>query len=442
MGFLDNISNIFKKEKKDIKNLEQMVKNEYDEDGTLRAEKIEKMIGKEKIVTTKAYDFNEIENYTIREEHFNENGEIKGDRFSSYEGIDNLKYIRDKKIERESGILKTSITEEHYDLGKLIDKTIERITKDKYSETKEINVFNGDNLCSKEFSKTTARESFNSSKQYREDGGIIFDYEKTSGNGKSNTVLNFYDKEGNLLGDTQYSKANNIIGVGKYNENGEKEGFWCEKSFISTGYLGVLEIKDVEDLFEQSGNYVNGKKEGKWRFYNDYEIGDPYSKQCLYRTEAEFKEGKLDGKVSIFSIDSNREEKKLLDLEYKENSLTSYKCYDYVPDYIELPNSSYSAYYHSPYNKTLNFSTEEYAHKITIEENGNTIIENYKENLLESKHIIDIEGNIKNLMEYSKDVKTVKEIDNQENKTVKEAPEKKNPWAKSKGKDKEAGNER
>ena len=101
MGFLDNISNIFKREKKDIKNLEQMVKNEYDEDGTLRAEKIEKMIGKEKIVTTKAYDFNEIENYTIREEHFNENGEIKGDRFSSYEGIDNLKYIRDKKIERE-----------------------------------------------------------------------------------------------------------------------------------------------------------------------------------------------------------------------------------------------------------------------------------------------------------------------------------------------------
>ena len=62
--------------------------------------------------------------------------------------------------------------------------------------------------------------------------------------------------------------------------------------------------------------------------------------------------------------------------------------------------------------------------------------------MLESKHIIDIEGNIKNLMEYSKDVKTVKEIDNQENKTVKEAPEKKNPWAKSKGKDKEAGNER
>lgn len=49
MGFLDNISNIFKREKKDIKNLEQMVKNEYDEDGTLRAEKIEKMIGKEKL---------------------------------------------------------------------------------------------------------------------------------------------------------------------------------------------------------------------------------------------------------------------------------------------------------------------------------------------------------------------------------------------------------
>lgn len=62
--------------------------------------------------------------------------------------------------------------------------------------------------------------------------------------------------------------------------------------------------------------------------------------------------------------------------------------------------------------------------------------------MLESKHIIGIEGDIKNSIEYSKDGKVIKEIDNQENKPGKEVLDKKNPWSKSKGKDKESENER
>ncbi|OFL94140.1 hypothetical protein [Fusobacterium sp. HMSC073F01] len=410
----------------------------YFEDEILRTEKIERIINKEKIVTTKAYDFNVINNYTIKEEYFNENGELKRDRFSSYEGRDNLKYVRDKKIEKEVELLKTSITVEHYSLGKLTDRTIEQTIEDKGSETIEIKMYNGNNLHREEFSKITEKESFNSLKQYREDGGIIFNYEKISGNGKVNTILNFYDKEGNLLGDTQYSRDNIIIGVGKYNENGEKEGFWGEKYFTNTGYMGLFEIKDIGNLFQESGNYINGKKNGIWKFYDDYEIGDPYSKQCLYITEGEFKEGKLNGKVNIFSIDSNKEEKRLLDMEFKENSLVNYKCYDYVPKRIKLPNNSYSDSYHSPHNEIVSFSTGEYGHKITIEENGNTIIENYKENLLESKHIIGIEGDIKKSIEYSKDGKIIKEIDNQENKVGKESSNgKKNPWAKIRSRSRE-----
>jgi|GEM_PF-3282696 len=415
----------------------------YDENGILRVEGTEKIIDKEKIVTTKAYDFNENNNYTIREEHFDKNGKIKQDRFSSYEGIDNLKYVRDKKIEKGIEFLKTSITVEHYNLGKLADRTIEQTTEDKESETTELRVYDGKNLYREEFSKISEKESFTSLKQYREDGGLIFDYEKVTANEKTSTSLNFYDKEGNLQGDTQYSQANNVIGVGKYNENGEKEGFWGEGNFNSTGYLGLLEIKDVADLFEQSGNYVNGKREGKWKSYDDFEIGDIYSEQHMYKIESEYKEGKLNGKVSIFSIDSNREEKKLLDLEYKENSLTNYNCYAYVPNNIELPNSSSYSLAHSPYDKTINFKTGEYEHKITIEENGNTNIENYKEDLLESKYIIGIEGNTKNSIEYSKEGKELKKIDNQENKLTKEiSKEKKNVWAKPRSRSKTQENER
>lgn len=78
-----------------------------------------------------------------------------------------------------------------------------------------------------------------------------------------------------------------------------------------------------------------------------------------------------------------------------------------------------------------------------MEENGNTIIENYKKNLLESKYIIDIEGNTKNSIEYSKDGKIIKEIDNQENKVGKESSNgKKNPWAKTRSRSRENENER
>lgn len=395
--------------------LESTTSRYYFENGVLRLEKTEKITDTGSIVTSEGYEKDGM--YSSKKiEYKNKEGEVEQSKFSSYRGMENLRYITDEKFEKEGRTSKSfSKTESFYGSGK---------TK------------------SEEISKRTETEAFDSTKLYREDGKLIYDYEKVTGNGKMNTILNFYDKEGNSVGETKYDRENHILGVGKYNENGEKEGFWGEGYFNSTGYYGLLKIKDVEDLFKQSGSYTNGKKEGKWKSYDDHEIGDPYSTQCLYRTEAEYKDGKLNGKVSVFSIDGYGEEKKLLDLEYKENSLVNYKCHDDVPEHIELPNNSDRTPWLSPCNEKVNFSTGEYAHKITIEENGNTIIENYKENLLESKHIIGIEGDIKNSIEYSKDGKVIKEIDNQENKPGKEVLDKKNPWAKSKGKDKESENER
>ena len=396
--------------------LESTTSRYYFENGVLRLEKTEKITDTGSIITSEEYEKDGM--YSSKKiEYKNKEGEVEQSKFSSYRGMENLRYITDEKFEKEGRTSKSfSKTESFYGSGK---------TK------------------SEEISKGTETEAFDSTKLYREDGKLIYDYEKVTGNGKMNTILNFYDKEGNSVGETKYDRENNILGVGKYNENGEKEGFWCEGRFDTTGFNNYIEIKDVEDLFTQSGNYVNGEKDGIWKSYDTYhtEFFIPEEEQFLYRKEAEYKDGKLNGKVSVFSIDGYGEEKKLLDMEYKENSLVNYKCHDDVPDHVKLPNNHYHSYL-STYDKTVNFTTGEYAHKITIEENGNTIIENYKKNLLESKYIIDIEGNTKNSTEYSKDGKVIKEINNQENKPGKEVPEKKNPWAKSKGKDKESENER
>lgn len=396
--------------------LESTTNRYYFENGALRIEETEKITDTGSIITSE--DYEEDGMYSSKKiEYKNKEGEVEQSKFSSYRGMENLRYTIDRKFEKEGRTSKSSSkTESFYGSGK---------------------------TAVEEISKKTETEEFNSTKHYREDGKLIYDYEKVTGNGKMNTILNFYDKEGNSVGETKYDRENNILGVGKYNENGEKEGFWCEGRFDTTGFNNYIEIKDVEDLFTQSGNYVNGEKDGIWKSYDTYhtEFFIPEEEQFLYRKEAEYKDGKLNGKVSVFSIDGYGEEKKLLDMEYKENSLVNYKCHDDVPDHVKLPNNHYHSYL-STYDKTVNFTTGEYAHKITIEENGNTIIENYKKNLLESKYIIDIEGNTKNSTEYSKDGKVIKEINNQENKPGKEVPEKKNPWAKSKGKDKESENER
>lgn len=396
--------------------LESTTSRYYFENGVLRLEKTEKITNTGSIITSEEYEKDGM--YSSKKiEYKNKEGEVEQSKFSSYRGMENLRYTIDRKFEKEGRTSKSSSkTESFYGSGK---------------------------TAVEEISKKTETEEFNSTKHYREDGKLIYDYEKVTGNGKMNTILNFYDKEGNSVGETKYDRENNILGVGKYNENGEKEGFWCEGRFDTTGFNNYIEIKDVEDLFTQSGNYVNGEKDGIWKSYDTYhtEFFIPEEEQFLYRKEAEYKDGKLNGKVSVFSIDGYGEEKKLLDMEYKENSLVNYKCHDDVPDHVKLPNNHYHSYL-STYDKTVNFTTGEYAHKITIEENGNIIIENYKKNLLESKYIIDIEGNTKNSTEYSKDGKVIKEINNQENKPGKEVPEKKNPWAKSKGKDKESENER
>lgn len=396
--------------------LESTTSRYYFENGVLRFEKTEKITDTGSIITSE--DYEEDGMYSSKKiEYKNKEGEVEQSKFSSYRGMENLRYTIDRKFEKEGRTSKSfSKTESFYGSGK---------------------------TAVEEISKKTETEAFDSTKHYREDGKLIYDYEKVTGNGKMNTILNFYDKEGNSVGETKYDRENNILGVGKYNENGEKEGFWCEGRFDTTGFNNYIEIKDVEDLFTQSGNYVNGEKDGIWKSYDTYhtEFFIPEEEQFLYRKEAEYKDGKLNGKVSVFSIDGYGEEKKLLDMEYKENSLLNYKCHDDVPDHVKLPNVHYHSYL-SIYNEKVNFTTGEYAHKITMEENGNTIIENYKKNLLESKYIIDIEGNTKSSTEYSKDGKVIKEINNQENKPGKEVPEKKNPWAKSKGKDKESENER
>lgn len=397
--------------------LESTTNRYYFENGALRIEETEKITDTGSIITSE--DYEEDGMYSSKKiEYKNKEGEVEQSKFSSYRGMENLRYTIDRKFEKEGRTSKSSSkTESFYGSGK---------------------------TAVEEISKKTETEEFNSTKHYREDGKLIYDYEKVTGNGKMNTILNFYDKEGNSVGETKYDRENNILGVGKYNENGEKEGFWCEGRFDTTGFNNYIEIKDVEDLFTQSGNYVNGEKDGIWKSYDTYhtEFFIPEEEQFLYRKEAEYKDGKLNGKVSVFSIDGYGEEKKLLDMEYKENSLVNYKCHDDVPDHVKLPNVHYHSYL-STYDKTVNFNNGEYAHKITMEENGNTIIENYKKNLLESKYIIDIEGNTKNSIEYSKDGKIIKEIDNQENKVGKESSNgKKNPWVKSKGKDKESENER
>jgi antitoxin component YwqK of YwqJK toxin-antitoxin module len=397
--------------------LESATSRYYFENGALRIEETEKITDTGSIITSEYYEEDGMCS-SKKIEYKNKEGEVEQRKFLSYRGIENLRYITDEKFEKEGRISKS------------------------FSKTKRF-YFSG-KIKSEEMSKRTDTEAFDSTKHYREDGKLIYDYEKVTGNGKMNTILNFYDKEGNSVGETKYDRENHILGVGKYNENGEKEGFWCEGRFDTTGFNNYIEIKDVEDLFTQSGNYVNGEKDGIWKSYDTYhtEFFIPEEEQFLYRKEAEYKDGKLNGKVSVFSIDGYGEEKKLLDMEYKENSLVNYKCHDDVPDHAKLPNVHYHSYL-STYDKTVNFNNGEYAHKITMEENGNTIIENYKKNLLESKYIIDIEGNTKNSIEYSKDGKIIKEIDNQENKVGKESSNgKKNPWAKTRSRSRENENER
>lgn len=101
---------------------------------------------------------------------------------------------------------------------------------------------------------------------------------------------------------------------------------------------------------------------------------------------------------------------------------------------------TYSNYYESIVSQIKDYNKEG-----NLEKERTIIYEDTYDKSLEVSHIIEKNYEDNNLVKtetLDKDGKVIKEIDNQENKPGKEVLDKKNPWAKSKGKDKESENER
>jgi len=121
-------------------------------------------------------------------------------------------------------------------------------------------------------------------------------------NGIPNGIYREYSQEGDILLAKMYSEGK-VIGEGIIDKKGKKQGDWKEFYFdskqVKMDGIYVEGKKEGEWKFyyqsgkiEQKGNYKNGKPEGVWKWY--YESGN------LLREE-EFRNGKEEGYIKEYS---------------------------------------------------------------------------------------------------------------------------------------------
>lgn len=325
MGFLDKISNMFKKEEK---------------------EKINQ---------------------------YNKAGEKEGRWQEEIEGVKTSgNYVNGSKEGKWTTINKdNSILEENY-----VNGFVEGISKEFYPPTLEKDSFGNSQLLPGEI-KTEVNHENGVIKEYYENGklkleGIKFedsipDYDDVT------TTYNHFTKD-----------------FKKYYENGNLE-FECDSNHIKEYYEnGNLKYSAFPDkncqnaLAEENYYYENGnlKQEVKYQIseFTEKETYSNYYESFVSQIKDYNEEGNLE----------------------KERSIV----------YEDIDNESLEV--------------------------SHIIDKNYENNILVKTETLDKDGKVIK----EKDGKVIKEIDNQENKPGKEVLDKKNPWAKSKGKDKESENER